>query len=182
MESEPPNVSKIQGHEIACSSGVIDTSSNTIEGPVLTRSSSSDTTSDEKINLTLGYRVHFGEQILERMMNSIMHENSYLHYFKELLRLEEVLRMDVNAGEEFKIIEFSQMSYVKMGQSKSLRSKQVQRSFLYDSKHNKCHNTSKNRQHEKIENKEKFAVSQTKRIDLRRKILKKPKRVLLTKF
>ena len=40
-ESEPPNVSKIQGHEKACSSGVIDTSSNMIEGPVLTRSSSS---------------------------------------------------------------------------------------------------------------------------------------------
>ena len=170
-ESEPPNVSKIQGHEIACSSGVIDTSSNTIEGPVLTRSSSSERTSDEKINLTLGYRVHFGEQILERMMNSIMHENSYLHYFKELLRLEEVLRMDVHAGEEFKIIEFSQMSYVKMGKSKSSRSKQVQKSFLYDNKHNKFHDTSKNRQHEKIENKEKFAVSQTKRIDLRRKIL-----------
>ena len=71
-----------------------------------------------------------------------------------------------------KTIEFNQMSYIKMGKSKSSRSKQVQKSFLYDNKHNKFHDTSKNRQHEKIENKEKFAVSQTKRIDLRRKILK----------
>ena len=59
-----------------------------------------------------------------------------------------------------------------MGKSKSSRSKQVQKSFFNDNKHNKFHDTSKNRQHEKIENKEKFAVSQTKRIDLRRKILK----------
>ena len=172
VKSELPNVSRIQEQEVGSSSVVMDTSSNTIRGPILTRSSSSETTSDEKIECTLGYRVYFGEQILERMMSNIMHENSYMHYFKELLRLDEVLRMDGHAGEDFKIIEFSQISYVKMGKSKSSRSKQVKKSFVYENKSNQFRDTSKKRQNERFEKKVEFAISHTNRIDLRRQTLK----------
>ena len=172
VESELPNVSEILEHELASSSYVTDTSSNTIRGPILTRSSSSETISDEKIDRTLGYRVYFGEQILERMMNSIMHENTYLHYFQELLRLEEVLRMNGQVGEEFKIIEYSQTTYVKIGKSKSSSSKKGKKSFAYNNKNNQFNDKSKKRHHECFEKKIEFAVSQTDRINLRRETLK----------
>ena len=63
--------------------------------------------------LNQGDRLYFGEQILKRMLNPIEVESSYLYYFRELLRLEEMLTIDSDTGEEFEIQELNQRQKLK---------------------------------------------------------------------
>ena len=137
------------------------------------RSSSIETTFSENQRLNQGDRLYFGEQILQRMMNSIKVESSYLHYFRELLRLEEMLKSDDDIGEEFKIQDLDQLQKVKFEQTKSSKFIDANTSLDVKYKNNYVNNRSKNSKPEHIDPMTNLMFSKTKRTKLRQQVMNK---------
>ena len=139
--------------------------------PSTMRSSSTETTFSENQRLNQGNRLYYGEQILQRMMNSIKVESSYLHYFRELLRLEEMLKSDDDIGEEFKIQDLDQLQKVKFEQAKSSKFIHANTSLDVKYKNNYVNNRSKNSKPEHIDPMTNLMFSKTKRIKLRQQVM-----------
>ena len=141
--------------------------------PTLMRSSSTETTFSENQRHNQGNRLYFGEQILQRMINSIEVESSYLHYFRELLRLEEMLKNDGDTGEEFEIQELDQLQKVKFEQAKSSKFINTNTSLDVKYKNNYVNNRSKNSHPEHMDPMTNLMFSKWKRIKLRQQIMSK---------
>ena len=172
-----------ESHDISISEQVIFSSSHETQKkkldsdksqePTSMRSSSIETTFSENQRLNQGHRLYYGEQILQRMMNSIKVESSYLHYFRELLRLEEMLKSDDDIGEEFKIQDLDQLQKVKFEQAKSSKFIDVNTSLDAKYKNNYVNNRSKNSKPEHIDPMTNLMFSKTKRIKLRQQVMNK---------
>ena len=169
---EQPSSFMMGAHRATTSNGVTDSNTNKSQRPILVHDSSSDTTYSEIIRHNLGHRLYYGEQILDRMMNNIMLEESYLHFFQELLKFEETLKVEGSTSEVFHITELNDLPKVKFGKVKCHQMKQTTDSFVYENKKNIFLNGSNNASHEDAEFKTNFILPQSERIDLRRKILK----------
>ena len=135
--------------------------------PTMMRDCSTETTFSENQRLNLGNRLYFGEQILERMMNSIEVESSYLHYFREILRHEEMLKSDVDTGGEFEIQELNQLQKVKFEKAKC--SKLIHGNVKY--KNNYVNNRSKNSIHKYMDPMTNLMFSKSNRIEMRRQVM-----------
>ena len=135
------------------------------------RSSSTETTFSENQRLNQGNRLYFGEQILQRMMNSIEVECLYLHYFRELLRLEEMLKSDGDTGKDFEIQELNQLQKVKFEKAKCSKSLRTNTSSDIKYKKNYINNRSKNSKHEHMDPITNLMFSKSKRIKLRRQTM-----------
>ena len=139
--------------------------------PNLIRSCSTETTFSENLRLKQGNHLYFGEQILQRMMNTIEVESSYLHYFRELLRLEEMLKIDGKTEEEFEVQELNQLQKVKFEKAKC--SKFIYKNISSDVryKNNFVYHRSKNSKHGQMDHMTNLMYSKSKRIKLRQQTL-----------
>ena len=139
--------------------------------PISMRSSSTETTFSENQRLNQGNRLYFGEQILQCMMNSIEVEISYLHYFRELLRLEETLKLDGDTLEEFEIQDLDQLPKVKFEKAKSSKFIHTNHTKNGRYKNNYINKRSKNSKHEHMDPMTNLLFSKSKRIKLRRQTM-----------
>ena len=139
--------------------------------PTPMRSSSTETTFSENQRFNQGNRLYFGEQILQRMMNSMEVESSYLHYFRELLRLEEMLKIDGDTGEEFEIQELDQIQKLKSEKTKCSKSIYTNTAIDVKYKNNYVNRRSKNSKHEQMDPMTNLLFSKSKRIKLRRQTM-----------
>ena len=162
----------VRGHGITSSNGITDSNTNKSPRPILVHQSSSETTCSDNMRHNRGHRLYVGEQILDRMMNNIMLEESYLHFFHELLKFEEILKVEGSTGREFHIAELNDLPKVKVEKVKCHQMKQTTDSFVCGNKNNIFLNGSNNASHEDVELKANFILPQSERIELRRKILK----------
>ena len=138
-----------------------DINSNNAQIPTLTKTSSTDTTISENIRHNQGNRLYISEQILRRMSESVMTESSYLHYFRELLRLEETLDVEGNSGDGFEIVEFDQLPKMKIEKVKSRNLERQQNDLIVEYKNKSFNNN------EKLEPMTNLLLSQSERMSIR---------------
>ena len=143
-----------------------DINSNNAQIPTLIKSSSTDTTISENVRYNQGNRLYISEQILRRMSDSVMTESSYLHYFRELLRLEEILEIEGNTGEGFEIVEFDQLPKMKLEKVKSYNLKREKNDLIVENKNNRFHSN------EKLEPMKNLHLSPSERIAIRLETIK----------
>ena len=90
------------------------------KGPLLSKGFSSDSEGENTKRIPKSYRVEMGEKILSEMMNQFNDENAYIHYFKQLVAFEELVKnVDFNEDQKFKIEPFITFPTIKHSKRKS---------------------------------------------------------------
>ena len=112
------------------------------------KSSSSDS---EPENYTKSYRLKFGESILHNMVKHVKDENSYLHYFYQLLEFEHMLKNEpLDRRKEYEIIPLPNFNKMNVGKIK--------------------HSTTEIHQYKKIQRRKKLETNKNQHIARDRKI------------
>ena len=145
---------------------ITDFNSSNAQIPILTKTSSTDTTISENIRYNQGNRLYISEQILRRMSDSVMTESSYLHYFRELLRLKEIFEVEGNTGDGFEILEFDQLPKMKLEKVKSHNLKREHNDLIVENKNKSFNNN------EKLEPMTNLLLSPSERMAIRLETIK----------
>ena len=74
---------------------------------------------ESQLNNTISSRVTVGEEILSKMFENLNYEEAYIHYFKQLVCYEEMLkRKDQLQDYDFKVVPFFDLKHLKNAKSK----------------------------------------------------------------
>ena len=76
---------------------------------------STSETDHDSFGLQQSYRLYIGEKILSNMMDNIYSEEKYLHYFRQLIQLEETLKQEDVCLKDFKIVHLTDCQAPKRG-------------------------------------------------------------------
>ena len=82
-------------------------------------STDSEEENESQLNNCMSSRVTVGEEILSKMFEYLNHEDAYIHYFKQLVDYEEILKRSDQLQEyDFKVVPFFDLKQLKNAKSK----------------------------------------------------------------